>query len=62
MCVNNVRLAYTIVIICKPNVNFCTMSIWVSIHIYFSSILLFMYFFVYLINYILLCIHVYMYV
>ena len=22
-------------IICKPNVNFCTMSIWVSIHIYF---------------------------
>ena len=23
------------VIKCKPNVNFCTMSIWVSIHIYF---------------------------
>ena len=23
------------VIICKPNVNLCTMSIWESIHIYF---------------------------
>ena len=23
------------IIIYKPNVNFCTMSIWVSIHIYF---------------------------
>ena len=24
-----------LVIKCKPNVNLCTMSIWVSIHIYF---------------------------
>ena len=31
------------VIKCKPNVNFCTMSIWISIHIYF-----FLHIFVYL--------------
>ena len=32
------------VINCKPNVNLCNMSIWVSIHIYLSSIFLFIYF------------------
>ena len=32
------------VIKCKPNVNLCTMSIWVSIHIYFFFQKLFIYF------------------
>ena len=42
------------IIKCKPNVNCCTTSMWVSILIYFSSIFLFIYFVIYLINYILL--------
>ena len=32
------------VIKCKPNVNFCTMSIWVSIHIYFFHIYAYLFF------------------
>ena len=52
------------VIKCKPNVIFCTMSILESIHIYFSSIFLFLVsiFFVYLIIYILLYIYIYIYI
>ena len=44
-----------LVIKCKPNDHFCTMSIWVSIHIYFF-LLIFVYLFLfgYLINYALL--------
>ena len=42
------------VIICKPNVNFCTMSIWVSIHIYFVFHIFVYLFFFGLPNYILL--------
>ena len=49
---------WRLVIKCKPNVNFCTMSIWVSIHIYFFfHICVYLFCFVYLINYILLLLY-----
>ena len=54
------------VIKCKPNVNFCNMSIWVSIHIYFLFHI-FVYLFcclpnkLYIIKYIYIYIYIYIY-